>query len=134
VRRYEHDHPGSMIHVDVTKFGNIPDGGGHRYVGRQQGNRDRAATVEAKSNDRRQPLLGTEFVHTAIGDHSRVVYADPRPTGRSNGSIALSPTGAPPAGTAIANRPAETLSRHGSTNTCTADPTAPSGANPPSAG
>ena len=38
LRRYEHDHPGSLIHVDVTKFGNIPDGGGWRYVGRQQGN------------------------------------------------------------------------------------------------
>jgi hypothetical protein len=24
LRRYEHDHPGSLIHVDVTKFGNIP--------------------------------------------------------------------------------------------------------------
>ena len=29
IRRYEHPHPGSLIHVDVTKFGNIPDGGGH---------------------------------------------------------------------------------------------------------
>jgi hypothetical protein len=28
VRRYEHDHPGSLIHVDVKKLGNIPDGGG----------------------------------------------------------------------------------------------------------
>ncbi|AAT88228.1 transposase, ISlxx4 [Leifsonia xyli subsp. xyli str. CTCB07] len=28
IRRYEHDHPGSLIHVDVTKFGNIPNGGG----------------------------------------------------------------------------------------------------------
>ena len=37
IRRYEHPHPGSMIHVDVTKFGNIPDGGGWRFVGRQQG-------------------------------------------------------------------------------------------------
>ena len=35
IRRYEHDHPGSMIHVDVKKLGNIPDGGGWRYVGRQ---------------------------------------------------------------------------------------------------
>ena len=35
VRRYEHPHPGSLIHVDVTKFGRIPDGGGHRFVGRQ---------------------------------------------------------------------------------------------------
>jgi hypothetical protein len=33
IRRYEHDHPGSLIHVEVTKFGNIPDGGGHRFVG-----------------------------------------------------------------------------------------------------
>lgn len=33
LRRYEHDHPGALIHVDVTKFGNIPDGGGqHRCV------------------------------------------------------------------------------------------------------
>ena len=41
IRRYEHDHPGALIHVDVTKFGNIPDGGGWRYVGRQQGDRNR---------------------------------------------------------------------------------------------
>lgn len=28
VRRYEHPHPGSLVHVDVKKLGNIPDGGG----------------------------------------------------------------------------------------------------------
>lgn len=44
IRRYEHDHPGSMIHVDVKKLGNIPDGGGWRAVGRQQGRKHRAAT------------------------------------------------------------------------------------------
>ena len=33
LHRYEHQHPASLIHVDVTKFGNIPDGGGHRFVG-----------------------------------------------------------------------------------------------------
>lgn len=44
LRRYEHDYPGSLIHVDVTKFGNIPDGGGWRYVSKQQGFRNRAAT------------------------------------------------------------------------------------------
>ena len=33
VRRYEHPHPGAMLHVDVKKLGNIPDGGGWRYVG-----------------------------------------------------------------------------------------------------
>ena len=35
--------PGDLIHVDVKKLGNIPDGGGWRYVGRQQGDRNRAA-------------------------------------------------------------------------------------------
>ena len=39
VRRYEHPHPGAMLHVDVKKYGNIPDGGGWRYVGRRQGER-----------------------------------------------------------------------------------------------
>ena len=43
MRRYEHDHPGSLIHVDVTKFGNIPDGGGWRYVGRQQGDQNKSS-------------------------------------------------------------------------------------------
>jgi len=41
VRRYEHDTPGAMLHVDVKKLGNIPDGGGWRYVGRQQGLKNR---------------------------------------------------------------------------------------------
>ena len=40
VRRYEHPHPGSMIHVDVKKLGNIPDGGGWRYVGRRPGRQE----------------------------------------------------------------------------------------------
>ncbi len=43
VRRYEHDHPGAMLHVDVKKLGNIPHGGGWRYLGCRQGSRNRAA-------------------------------------------------------------------------------------------
>ena len=46
VRRYEHPHPGAMLHVDVKKYGNIPDGGGWRFVGRAQGERNRAATPD----------------------------------------------------------------------------------------
>ncbi|WP_139256722.1 IS481 family transposase [Herbiconiux ginsengi] len=79
IRRYEHDHPGSLIHVDVTKFGNIPDGGGWRYVGKQQGDRNRAATVERTGTPRsasRGPVLGTAFLHTVIDDHSRVAYVE----------------------------------------------------------
>jgi transposase InsO family protein len=79
IRRYEHDHPGSLIHVDVTKFGNIPDGGGWRYVGKQQGDRNRSATVErtgAPRSQSRAPLLGTAFLHTVVDDHSRVAYVE----------------------------------------------------------
>lgn len=78
VHRYEHEYPGSMIHVDVTKFGNIPDGGGHRYVGRQQGLTNRARTARRtglRAADR-SARLGTSFVHTVIDDNSRVAYAE----------------------------------------------------------
>jgi leucine-zipper of insertion element IS481 len=37
IRRYEHERPGSLLHVDAKKLGNIPDGGGWRYLGREQG-------------------------------------------------------------------------------------------------
>jgi transposase InsO family protein len=76
VRRYEHDHPGSMIHVDVKKIAKIPDGGVHRFVGRQQGNRNIAATAGRSTNNNRGLLRGTSFVHTVIDDHSRVAYAE----------------------------------------------------------
>ena len=62
-KRYEHDHPGSLIHVDVKKLGRIPDGGGWRLHGRgERPNRHRGA--------------GYDYVHTVIDDHSRVAYAE----------------------------------------------------------
>jgi transposase InsO family protein len=76
VRRYEHDHPGSLLHVDVKKLGNVPDGGGWRYVGRQQGDKNRAATPGKPRSRHRGPLLGTAYVHTVLDDHSRVAYAE----------------------------------------------------------
>ena len=76
VRRYEHPHPGSLLHVDVKKLGNVPDGGGWRYVGRQQGNRNRAATPGKPRSRNREPQIGTAYVHTVIDDHSRVAYAE----------------------------------------------------------
>jgi transposase InsO family protein len=76
VRRYEHPHPGSLLHVDVKKLGNIPDGGGWRYLGRQQGKRNRAAMTSKPRNAHRNPKIGTAFVHTVIDDHSRVAYAE----------------------------------------------------------
>ncbi|MEI4274198.1 IS481 family transposase [Klenkia sp. LSe6-5] len=76
IRRYEHDHPGSLIHVDVKKLGNIPDGGGWRYTGRVQGKRNRAATPGKPRNAHHNPKMGTAFVHTVIDDHSRIAYAE----------------------------------------------------------
>jgi transposase InsO family protein len=92
IRRYEHPHPGSLIHVDVTKFGNIPDGGGWRYVGKFQGDRNRSATVARTGTPRsatRGPLLGTGFVHTVIDDHSRVAYAEIRTDEKADTAIAV---------------------------------------------
>ena len=77
IRRYEHPHPGSMLHVDVTKFGNIPDGGGWRYVGKQQGDRNKAATaLRTGFTATRHPNIGTAFLHTVLDDHSRVAYVE----------------------------------------------------------
>jgi len=76
VRRYEHPHPGAMIHVDVKKFGNIPDGGGWRFVGRPQGMKNRMATPDKPKNKHHQPKMGHAFVHTVIDDHSRLAYAE----------------------------------------------------------
>src|SRR3712207_1173255 len=76
IRRYEHDQPGSLLHVDVKKLGNIPHGGGWRYVGRAQGDKNRAATPGKPRNTYYNPKLGTAFVHTVLDDHSRVAYPE----------------------------------------------------------
>jgi transposase InsO family protein len=75
-RRYEHETPGALIHVDVKKLGNIPDGGGWRVVGRQQGRKNRAATAGKDRNRHHNPLMRHAFVHTVIDDHSRIAYAE----------------------------------------------------------
>jgi transposase len=58
IRRYEHEHPGDLVHVDIKKQGRIPDGGGHRILGKAAGNRNRTGT-EAN----RRP--GYMFLHNA---------------------------------------------------------------------
>lgn len=76
IRRYEHPHPGSMIHVDVKKLGNIPVGGGWRFVGRVKGRKNRKTTPGTSRSKHYNELLGHAFVHTVIDDHSRVAYAE----------------------------------------------------------
>lgn len=76
IRRYERDRPGALVHVDVKKLGNIPNGGGWRYVGRPQGKKNRAATPDKPKSKWHHPELGYAFVHTVIDDHSRVAYSE----------------------------------------------------------
>ena len=66
VNRYEHAHPGSLIHVDVKKLGRIPDGGGWRADPTQ------TAAVHRTSHDK----AGYDYVHAAIDDHSRLAYVE----------------------------------------------------------
>ncbi|NBH11494.1 DDE-type integrase/transposase/recombinase [Amycolatopsis sp. SID8362] len=84
LRRCEHDHPGSLIHVDVTKLAKIPDGGGWRYVGKQQGDKNRSVTSRRTgtwSTDR-HARTGTAFVHpdetaaTAVLRRAAAWFAD----------------------------------------------------------
>ena len=67
IRRYEHDHPGDLVHVDIKRLGRIRPGGGWRAHGRGSA-QHRAA--------RHAPRVGYEYIHTAIDDHSRVAYSE----------------------------------------------------------
>jgi transposase InsO family protein len=64
--RYERDHPGELIHVDVKKLGRVPDGGGWRVNGRQN-----------RPNSKRG--RGYDYLHVAIDDHSRIAFVQARP-------------------------------------------------------
>lgn len=66
--RYEHEHPGDLVHIDVKKLGRIPDGGGWRAHGRSEEVRGRG--------------IGYDYVHAAVDDHSRLAYAEIHPDER----------------------------------------------------
>lgn len=44
-RRYERARPGELVHIDVKKPGRIPDGGGHKVLGRQAGRANRKPSM-----------------------------------------------------------------------------------------
>lgn len=69
IRRYEHEKPGDLIHVDIKKLGRIPDGGGHRVMDRAAGKRNKTGTAA-----NRRP--GYAYLHNAVDDHSRFAYTE----------------------------------------------------------
>jgi transposase InsO family protein len=71
IRRYEHTAPGELVHVDIKKLGNIPDGGGHKVLGRAAGRKNRSNA-------------GYSYLHTAIDDHSRLAYSEILPDERKD--------------------------------------------------
>jgi transposase InsO family protein len=77
VRRYEHTQPGQLVHVDIKKLGNIPDGGGHKIHGRVAGSRHstRSAPIANNSTSPRAKL-GYSYLHNAVDDHSRLAYTE----------------------------------------------------------
>jgi transposase InsO family protein len=77
VVRYEHPAPGELLHADVKKLGNIPAGGGWRFVGRAQGKSNRIADGGGPIRSRhRHELMGHAFIHVVLDDHSRLAYAE----------------------------------------------------------
>jgi len=68
-RRYEREHPGDLLHVDVKKLGRVPAGGGWRVHGRSE-------PVRGRGN-------GWDYVHVAVDDHTRLAYAEVLPDERA---------------------------------------------------
>ena len=64
IRRFEHERPGDLVHMDIKKLGRIPDGGGWRAHGRGQDSHNGHSRV------------GYGYVHSVVDDHSRVAYSE----------------------------------------------------------
>lgn len=76
IRRYEADQPGELVHIDIKKLGNIPDGGGWRILGttrgiaNRQAHRGRPRKVHGRAN------IGYCYVHSAVDSHTRLAYSE----------------------------------------------------------
>lgn len=79
IRRYEREHPGELIHIDIKKLGRI-DGIGHRITGDRRGQSNRRGRGEG---------LGWEFVHVCIDDASRIAFAQVMPDEKKESATAF---------------------------------------------
>jgi transposase InsO family protein len=75
VRRYEREHPGDMIHIDIKKLGRF-NKVGHRITGDRTG----------QSNSRG---VGWEYVHVCIDDNSRVAFSQILPDEKAVSAVAF---------------------------------------------
>lgn len=79
IRRYEREHPGELIHLDIKKLGRI-DGIGHRITGDRRGQSNRRSRGEG---------LGWEFVHVCIDDASRLAFVQVMPDEKKQSAVAF---------------------------------------------
>jgi transposase InsO family protein len=86
VIRYERQRPGELVHLDVKKFGRIPDGGGKRF--------DPGFAESGAGRHRPGPRRGHDYVHVAVDDHTRFAYAEALPdeTGTTTAGFLLRAT------------------------------------------
>ncbi len=73
VRRYEREHPGELIHIDIKKLGRF-ERVGHRITGDRRG----------QSNSRG---VGWEFVHVCIDDASRIAFSKIMPDEKKESAV-----------------------------------------------
>jgi transposase InsO family protein len=76
IRRYEREHPGELIHLDIKKLGRIGSVG-HRITGRYPGAVNRHHGI------------GWEFVHVCIDDASRVAFVQVLADQRKESAVAF---------------------------------------------
>ncbi|RWD50775.1 MAG: IS481 family transposase [Mesorhizobium sp.] len=76
IRRYEREHPGELIHLDIKKLGRIGSVG-HRITGRRTGVVNRNLGI------------GWEFVLVCIDDASRVAFVQVMPNERKESAVAF---------------------------------------------
>jgi transposase InsO family protein len=69
VRRYEREHPGELIHIDIKKLGRFA-AVGHRITG----DRTRQSNTRGYRDGERYGA-GWEFVHVCIDDASRIAFS-----------------------------------------------------------
>jgi transposase InsO family protein len=82
-RRYEREHPGDMIHIDIKKLGRF-DQIGHRITGDRTRQSSRRGTRQGKVWG-----AGWEFVHVCIDDHSRVAFSQILPDEKAVSAVAF---------------------------------------------
>lgn len=87
VHRYERARPGELVHVDMKKLGRIRDGGGWRVHGRDSA-QSRLTRSELSTGRR----VGFDYVHCAVGDHTRLAYAEIHPDETADRCCALGDT------------------------------------------